>query len=642
MSAKAIYESDAKRILFDQFKKFGDLIHYHKFETIQCVENEPINYTSIKHAFRGGEKLIVKPDQLIKRRGKLNLILLDATINACEEWIKTKANKEITINNTTGKLKRFIIEPFCVHKQNQEHYIAITSSKNGDEIMYYEEGGINVGDVDEKASKIFVEIDQKLTCEILEPLFSPRMDNDKKKDLTAFIINLYTIYQNLYFTYLEINPLVYVNRKFHILDIAAKLDQTANYLCARLWGGVAFPPPFGRNAYPEEKHVHDIDAKSGASLKLTILNPYGSIWTMVAGGGASVIYTDTICDLGGSEELANYGEYSGAPSEFQTYDYAKTILGLMTKYKSEKKKILIIGGGIANFTNVASTFKGIGRALQSYRQDLISHEVSIFVRRGGPNYQQGLRYLNTLSKSLGVYMRVFGPEVHMTAIVSMALNKIDISLKHFDFQNRTAKFLLPSTDYLKNGLRKKSSTRSSYSDFNSNELFHSKTKAIIWGMQNKSVQRMIDFDYVCRRDDPSVVAIVYPMTDNHFQKFYWGHKEILIPVYKNMNDAVLKYKKADVLINYASLRSAYESTIEAMTHNQFRTIIIIAEGIPENLSRKLAKVSKENNVSIIGPATVGGIKPGCFKIGNSGGMLDNILSAKLYRPGCVAYVSRSG
>lgn len=34
--------------------------------------------------------------------------------------------------------------------------------------------------------------------------------------------------------------------------------------------------------------------QTGASLKLTILNPKGRIWTMVAGGGASVIYTDTV------------------------------------------------------------------------------------------------------------------------------------------------------------------------------------------------------------------------------------------------------------------------------------------------------------------------------------------------------------
>lgn len=67
---------------------------------------------------------------------------------------------------------------------------------------------------------------------------------------------------------------------------------------------------------------------------------------------------DTICDLGGASELANYGEYSGAPSESQTYEYAKTLLSLMTSCKKHPDgKVLIIGGGIANFTNVAATFK---------------------------------------------------------------------------------------------------------------------------------------------------------------------------------------------------------------------------------------------------------------------------------------------
>jgi ATP citrate (pro-S)-lyase len=39
---------------------------------------------------------------------------------------------------------------------------------------------------------------------------------------------------------------------------------------------------------------------------------------------------------------------------------------------------------------------------------------------------------------------------------------------------------------------------------------------------------------------------------------------------------------------------------------------------------------------------VGGIKPGCVRIGNTGGMLDNIVMSRLYRPGSVAYVSKSG
>ena len=37
-----------------------------------------------------------------------------------------------------------------------------------------------------------------------------------------------------------------------------------------------------------------LSPQTGASLKLAILNPKGRIWTMVAGGGASVIYADTV------------------------------------------------------------------------------------------------------------------------------------------------------------------------------------------------------------------------------------------------------------------------------------------------------------------------------------------------------------
>ena len=81
----------------------------------------------------------------------------------------------------------------------------------------------------------------------------------------------------------------------------------------------------------EEAYIEELDSKTGASLKLTVLNPEGRVWTMVAGGGASVIYADTITDLGFMSELANYGEYSGDPSEEFTYLYAKTILDLMTR-----------------------------------------------------------------------------------------------------------------------------------------------------------------------------------------------------------------------------------------------------------------------------------------------------------------------
>lgn len=92
-----------------------------------------------------------------------------------------------------------------------------------------------------------------------------------------------------------------------------------------------------------------------------------------------------------------------------------------------------------------------------------------------------------------------------------------------------------------------------------------------------------------------------------------------------MDDAMKKHPEADVLVNFASLRSAYQSTVETLDYTQIRTIAIIAEGIPENMTRKLIKLANEKKVSVIGPATVGGVKPGCFKIGNTGGMYDIFL-----------------
>jgi ATP citrate (pro-S)-lyase len=87
--------------------------------------------------------------------------------------------------------------------------------------------------------------------------------------IAKFIESLYQLYTELYFTYLEINPLVVTKDKIHILDLAAKLDSTADFVCRPKWGEIDYPPPFGRDAFPEEAYIADLDAKSGASLKVS-------------------------------------------------------------------------------------------------------------------------------------------------------------------------------------------------------------------------------------------------------------------------------------------------------------------------------------------------------------------------------------
>ena len=172
-------------------------------------------------------------------------------------------------------------------------------------------------------------------------------------------------------------------------------------------------------------------------------------------------------------------------------------------------------------------------------------------------------------------------------------------------------------------------------------LFDKNTTALIYGMQTKAVQRMLDFDYCCRREFPSVGAMINPGKSG-IHKVFWGKKEIFIPVYPDINSALKKHPEIDVMINFASFRSAFDSTMEAIAEPNLRTIVVIAEGIPERLARHIRDAAAEKNKVIIGPATVGGLAAGAFKVANTGGTIENIINSKLHRPGSVGFVSKSG
>lgn len=124
--------------------------------------------------------------------------------------------------------------------------------------------------------------------------------------------------------------------------------------------------------------------------------------------------------------MANYGEYSGAPSTEATFEYAKTLIGLMTRDKDPRGKIFIIGGGIANFTDVAATFTGLIKAITAYSEDLKRHHVVIWVRRAGPNYQEGLSLMRQCATDTGLEIHIYGPETHATAIVPLSLGLTDL------------------------------------------------------------------------------------------------------------------------------------------------------------------------------------------------------------------------
>ncbi len=172
-------------------------------------------------------------------------------------------------------------------------------------------------------------------------------------------------------------------------------------------------------------------------------------------------------------------------------------------------------------------------------------------------------------------------------------------------------------------------------------LFTTETKAFIYGGQTRAVQRMLDFDYMCRKESPSVVAMITPERGG-FEKFFWGTKEVRIPRITGIAEATARFPEADVMVNFASQRSAYDVTTEALDSDTIRTVAVIAEGIPERQARIMSVTAKKKGKWIIGPATVGGVTAGAFKIGNAAGTMENIKMAKLYRPGSVGFVSVSG
>jgi ATP-citrate lyase beta-subunit len=421
MAQRAIREYDAKKMLERLWKAyFVDTLVF-AGKAAQVTPHTDWDQLQAENPWLGREKLVVKPDQLIGKRGKHGLILLNTDFPAVKKWVQERMGKPVTIGPVTGLLDHFIIEPFL--PQSKEYYLAIKSDREGDTIYFSPSGGVDIEENWEKVVSIQVPVATSVEDADVAGKLPAALSNQEKAFFTTFIKGIFKFYSDLHFAFLEFNPLAVTGNRVVPLDIKARLDDTASFEVGKKWGDISFPPPFGRAPSREELFIKELDEGTGASLKLTILNPKGRIWTLNAGGGASVVYTDTIVDLGFAKDLANYGEYSGNPSTEFTYKYARTILDLFTREKDPegKPKILIIGGGIANFTDVAQTLAGIIQALTEYKDQLKAVNARIYLRRGGPNWQEGLRKVKELGKTLGVPIEVHGPEMHMTRIVSIAL-----------------------------------------------------------------------------------------------------------------------------------------------------------------------------------------------------------------------------
>ncbi|VAH92265.1 unnamed protein product [Triticum turgidum subsp. durum] len=402
MARKKIREYDSKLLLKEHLKRLAGIdLHILSAQVTQSTDfAELVN----QHPWLSTTKLVVKPDMLFGKRGKSGLVALNLDVAQVKEFVKERLGVEVEMGGCKAPITTFIVEPFVPH--DQEYYLSVVSERLGSTISFSECGGIEIEENWDKVKTVFLPTEKPMTPDACAPLIAT-LPLEARGKIGDFIKGVFAVFQDLDFSFIEMNPFTMVNGEPYPLDMRGELDDTASFKNFKKWGNLEFPLPFGRVLSSTESFIHELDDKTSASLKFTVLNPKGRIWTMVAGG-----------------ELGNYAEYSGAPNQEEVLQYARVVLDCVTADPDGRKRALLIGGGIANFTDVAATFSGIIQALREKESKLKASRMHLYVRRGGPNYQTGLAKMRKLGAEIGVPIEVYGPEETMTGICKQAIECI--------------------------------------------------------------------------------------------------------------------------------------------------------------------------------------------------------------------------
>ena len=168
-------------------------------------------------------------------------------------------------------------------------------------------------------------------------------------------------------------------------------------------------------------------------------------------------------------------------------------------------------------------------------------------------------------------------------------------------------------------------------------------KIITVGSYSAIIQSILDFDYLSGKKTPTISLII--ATGRKFERYFWGKKEILIPVYSSV-DVIPDSKKKNLtfFLNLTSARRTLSST-----KNLLKSVpsllggVIFAENVPEKHAIELYNLSQKTNKFIVGPASVGMIIPSVLKLGAIGGIDANqLVDSSLFTPGNIAVFSASG
>jgi len=351
-------------------------------------------------------KLVVKAHEAIGGRFKLGLVKiglnLEEAIAASREMIGAKIG--------TAEVRQVIVAEMLEH--DAEFYVSIIGNKDGAELLISKHGGVDIEDNWNSVRRIQIPLDENPSIERLTELaVDAGFEGEIAERVGKICSRLVLCFDNEDAQSIEINPLVIRKNdmRFAALDAVMNIDYDARFRHAD-WD---FKPvsEIGRPFTEAEQQIMDIDSRIKGSVKFVEV-PGGEIALLTAGGGASVFYADAVVARGGT--IANYAEYSGDPADWAVEALTETICRL------PNIRHIIVGGAIANFTDVKATFSGIINGFRESKSKGYLEGVKIWVRRGGPNEAQGLAAIRLLQEE-GFDIHVYDRSMPMTDIVDLAM-----------------------------------------------------------------------------------------------------------------------------------------------------------------------------------------------------------------------------
>jgi len=353
-------------------------------------------------------KLVAKAHEAMGSRFKLGLVKVGLDLAGAKAAVKEMLGRQVG----SITVSQVIVSEMIPHKD--EYYAAVKSTREGTDVLVANCGGIEVESNWDRVKRLPVEVGSTPSADALEKLAKDAgFTGPLAKKVADFAGKLFACFDNEDAQYLEVNPVVAREGDGELvaLDAVTLLDADAKFRHPD-WN-FPFAAEFGRAYTKNELEVMGVDAKIKGSVKFIEI-PGGDTAMLPAGGGASVYYSDAVVARGG--KLANYAEYSGDPPDWAVEVLTDKVCSL------PGIKNIIVGGAIANFTDVKKTFSGIIAGFRKAKAEGKLNGVKIWVRRGGPREKEGLDAMRAL-RDEGFDIHVFDRHTPLTDIVDKAVQK---------------------------------------------------------------------------------------------------------------------------------------------------------------------------------------------------------------------------